>query len=259
MIHRQKNANFPSANKRELTVLKRTDDRNVIEKNRLLIVEADKKICESLSACSQSIGCDCLTVHTAADAMRLCRYIRFSLLLIDIALPDLDGFRLAQRLQPFGVPILFIAPELELSDRLRCFELGAAAILNKPLEMAELRSWLKAVLRRSEYMAKQILMGDVVIHFDERRVWKGGKEVSLTQTEYLLFEILLRNPNTVMPRETLLRLVWGYEPFNSSRLIDAHIAKLRKKLGLQNEIRTVYKAGYRLDLQAENIARPPAL
>lgn len=223
------------------------------------MIEADKKICESLSACSQSIGCDCLTVHTAADAMRLCRYIRFSLLLMDTALPDLDGFRLAQRLQPFGVPILFIAPELELSDRLRCFELGAAAILNKPLEMAELRSWLKAILRRSEYMSKQILMGDVVIHFDERRVWKGGKEVSLTQTEYLLFEILLRNPNTVMPRETLLRLVWGYEPFNSSRLIDAHIAKLRKKLGLQNEIRTVYKAGYRLDLQAENTASPPAV
>lgn len=235
------------------------DDRKVIERNRILMIEADQKICESLSACSQSIDCDCLTVHTAADAMRLCRFIWFNLLLIDIELPDLDGFRLAQRLQPFGVPILFIAPELERSDRLRCFELGAAAILNKPLEMAELRSWLKAVLRRSEYMAKQISMGDVTIHFSKRRVWKDGKEVSLTQTEYLLFEILLRNPNTVMPRETLLRLVWGYEPFNSSRLIDTHIAKLRKKLGLQNEIRTVYKAGYRLDLQAENTARPPAL
>jgi len=235
------------------------DDRKLVKQNRILIIESDRKICESLSKCTQSIDCDSLTVHTAADALRLCRFTRFNVLLIDIALPDIDGFQLAQLLQPFNVPILFIAPKLELSDRLRCFELGASAILNKPPEIAELHSWLTAILRRSKYTAQQISMGNITIHCSKRRVWKDGKEVSLTQTEYLLFEVLLRNANTVVPRETLLRLIWGNEPLNSSRLIDTHIANLRKKLGLQKEIRTVYKAGYRLDFQPKNTVKIPTL
>ena len=106
----------------------------------------------------------------------------------------------------------------------------------------------RSVLRRTDGLAKQAVLGDLLILFDERRVMKGGQEIALTPTEYQLLEALLRNQNIAMSREKLLELVWGYEFEGDTRTVDVHITKLRKKLGLENIIRTVYKIGYRLEV-----------
>ena len=215
--------------------------------DRILIAEAGKAIYEPLLMACRANGWESLTAHTAAEAVRLCRIVRFDLLLIDTVLPDEDGFSLAQRLQPFGIPVLFIAPPLALQDRLRGFALGAAGILEKPPDIPELLARIKSILRRSVYIPKQASIGDVTVYFDKRRVRKNGQEIPLTLTEFLLLEILLRNPDTVLSREKLLEVVWGFGTAGDTRTVDVHIMKLRRKLGLQNEIRAVYKIGYRLN------------
>lgn len=135
-----------------------------------------------------------------------------------------------------------------MSDRLRGFDLGAVDYVVKPFEMLELLARIKSVLRRSGSLPNQAVLGDLTVLFDERRVLKAGKEVALTPTEYQLLDVLLRNQNIAMSRERLLDMVWGYEFEGDTRTVDVHITKLRKKLGLENTIRTVYKIGYRLEV-----------
>ncbi len=210
--------------------------------DRILIAEAGKAIYEPLLMACRANGWESLTAHTAAEAVRLCRIVRFDLLLIDTVLPDEDGFSLAQRLQPFGIPVLFIAPPLALQDRLRGFALGAAGILEKPPDIPELLARIKSILRRSVYIPKQASIGDVTVFFDKHRVRKNGQEIPLTLTE-----IPLPNPHTVLSRENRLEAVWRFGTAGDTRTVYLHIMKLRRKLGLQNEIRAVYKIGYRLN------------
>ncbi|RKJ70371.1 DNA-binding response regulator [Butyricicoccus sp. 1XD8-22] len=216
--------------------------------SKILIVEDDMAICELLVMNFRLIGYEYLTTHTAANAEQVCRTERFDLLLLDVMLPDGDGFMLAQRLQSVGAPIIFLTAKADLSDRLRGFDLGAVDYVIKPFEMLELLARIKSVLRRTGSLAKQAVLGDLLILFDERRVVKAGQEIALTPTEYQLLETLLRNQNIAMSREKLLELVWGYEFEGDTRTVDVHITKLRKKLGLENTIRTVYKIGYRLEV-----------
>lgn len=215
--------------------------------SKILIVEDDLAICELLAMNLRLVGHRYLIAYSAESARQLCQTERFDLLLLDVTLPDGDGVMLAQKLQPLGIPIIFLTAKAGLSDRLRGFDLGAVDYVVKPFEMLELLARIKSVLRRSEGLSKQAVLGDLTVLFDERRVLKAGREVALTPTEYQLLETLLRNQNIAMSREKLLELVWGYEFEGDTRTVDVHITKLRKKLGLEDIIRTVYKIGYRLE------------
>lgn len=216
--------------------------------SKILIVEDDMSICELLAMNFRLIGYEYLTAHTAANAEQMCQKERFDLILLDVMLPDGDGFILAQHLQSTGTPIIFLTAKAGLSDRLRGFDLGAVDYVVKPFEMLELLARIKSVLRRTGSLEKQAVLGDLLILFDEHRVVKAGQEIALTPTEYQLLEVLLRNQNIAMSREKLLELVWGYAYEGDTRTVDVHITKLRKKLGLENTIRTVYKIGYRLEV-----------
>lgn len=216
--------------------------------SKILIVEDDNAICELLAMNLRLVGYDYITAHSAKEAESLYQTNNFDLLLLDVMLPDEDGFTLAKRLQPFDASIIFLTAKDGLSDRLRGFDLGAIDYIVKPFEMLELLARVKAALRRTGHLEKQITFGDITVSFEQHRVWKNGCEVSLTPIEYLLLETLLRNRNIAMPREKLLTLVWGYDFDGDTRTVDVHITKLRKKLGMENIIRTVYKIGYRLEV-----------
>ena len=214
---------------------------------KILIVEDDNAICELLAMNLRLVGHRSVAAHTAKEAESLYRPGRFDLLLLDVMLPGADGFALAKRLQPFETPVIFLTAKDALSDRLRGFDLGAVDYIVKPFEMLELLARIKAALRRTGRLEEQLTLGFITVSFGQRRVWKTGEEIPLTPTEYLLFETLLRNRNIAMPREKLLTLVWGYAFEGDTRTVDVHITKLRKKLGLEDTIRTVYKVGYRLE------------
>lgn len=124
--------------------------------------------------------------------------------------------------------------------------LGADDYIVKPFEILELLARVEAVLRRVHAGAEVFDLGDCHVEFGTHRVFVAGREVALTPQEFMLLGVLVRNRNLALSREKLLQLAWGYDYEGDTRTVDVHIQKLRKKLGFEDRIQTVYKLGYRL-------------
>lgn len=118
----------------------------------------------------------------------------------------------------------------------------------KPFDMLELIARVHIVLRRNKTLNKQFVLGDVKIDFEEHSVYKGGTYLEMTPQEYELLEVLVQNRNIALSREKLLELAWGFDFEGDTRTVDVHIQKLRKKLEWDEQIKTVYKMGYRLEV-----------
>ena len=168
------------------------------------------------------------------------------LILLDIMLPGLDGFEVYRGAGE--VPTIFLTAKGGLTDRVKGLRMGADDYMVKPFEMLELLARVEAVLRRTHKGGKDFTFYGVRIDFESRVIEKDGQAVDCTPREYELLETLVKNRNIALSRERLLELVWGYDYEGDTRTVDVHIQKLRKKLGLEESIKTVYKLGYRLEI-----------
>ena len=213
----------------------------------ILIVEDDRAIADLIymNLCAEGYRCTC-----ARDGMEGADYIeqqKFDLVLLDIMLPEVDGYELLDYIKPTGTPVIFLTARGTVEDRIRGLKAGADDYLAKPFQVGELLARVEAVLRRMGMGAKQLELGDVVIHTDSRQVTRGGVPVVLTVKEFDLLVELMRNRNIALYREQLYEKVWK-EPFNGeTRTLDSHIQRLRRKLGWEDRIRTVFRIGYRLE------------
>jgi DNA-binding response OmpR family regulator len=160
-------------------------------------------------------------------------------------LPGLNGFELISYIK--DIPVIFVTAKAELSDRLKGLALGADDYIVKPFEMLELIARINVVLRRSG-RDEMVQIGAVQVDLNKRLVMSNGEELILTPQEFALLEVLILNKNIALSREKLLELAWGYDYAGDTKTVDVHIQKLRKKLGLENEIRTITKLGYRLEV-----------
>ena len=124
---------------------------------------------------------------------------------------------------------------------------GAEDYIVKPFEILELLVRVEKILERMNKGKENIWISDVEIRFDERKVYKNGKEMVLKPMEYNLLAVLAKNKNIAISRENLLQMVWGTEYLGETRTVDVHIGQLRKKLGFSDKIKTVSKIGYRLE------------
>ena len=211
----------------------------------ILIVEDEAPINELICRSLGLVGHRCVPVFDGAAAVEAVEGGAFDLVLLDVMLPGLDGFQVFQRIR--GTPTIFLTARGSLGDRVSGLTMGADDYLTKPFEMLELLARVGAVLRRTMAQADTFQLEGLQVDFGSRRVTRDGAPVELTPREFDLLQVLVRNRNLALSREKLLELAWGYDYEGDTRTVDVHIQKLRKKLGLEARIKTVYKLGYRLE------------
>ncbi len=211
----------------------------------ILIAEDEKPIRELIRRNLLLVGHSCREAADGREALELAEAERFDLALLDVMLPGTDGFEVKRRL-PQELPVIFVTARTGLSSRLQGLGLGADDYILKPFEIFELLARVEAVLRRTGAGDREVEAGGCRIDLAQRRVTREGAEIPLKPQEYALLEVLVRNRNLALSREKLLELAWGYDYEGDTRTVDVHVQRLRKKLGWEKELQTVYKLGYRL-------------
>ncbi len=188
-------------------------------------------------------------VATGAEALAEVQREPPQLIVLDIGLPDGDGFGLCQQLRAgWSMPIIMLTARDEEVDRVAGLELGADDYITKPFSPRELVARIKAVLRRTEPAADgddELTLGDVVVRPGAREVSVGSEAVELRTREFDLLVYLLKNKGIVVSRDQLLESVWGLDYPGGTRTVDVHIAQLRSKLGRPDLIQTIRSVGYK--------------
>lgn len=216
---------------------------------RILIVDDEKPICDLIDLNLSSAGYHCTTVQDGLQAIDLIEKEEFELILLDIMLPGADGYDVMEYIRPLGIPVIFITAKHEVKNRVKGLKLGADDYIVKPFDVVELVARVEAVLRRYNKAEQHLTAGDVTVDVDARRVTKAGRPVELTNKEFGLLLLFMKNKNVALFRETLYEKVWEGEYFADSRTLDLHVQRLRKKLGWEHSLVAVYKVGYRLEVQ----------
>lgn len=226
---------------------------------RILVIEDNENLAYGIR---NNLEIEGYEVDVAADGeggLASARTLPPDLILLDLMLPDMDGFRVLRTLRQAGdrVPILILTARSIESDKVRGLKLGADDYVTKPFGIPELLARVEALLRRSQLVSERTdvkpieRFGDVRVDARRRSVVRNGRAVSLTPKEFDLLTALLRRRGAVASRRELLREVWGYSSAISTRTLDTHVAELRRKLednpSAPSHILTVWKAGYRLE------------
>ena len=216
---------------------------------RILLVEDDATLAESTTRALRSQGwvVDC-TARGEPVPLSL-REDRYDLLILDIGLAGIDGFETLRRVRSQGspIPVLILTARDGVEDRVRGLEIGADDYLVKPFALAELRARLRALLRRTGATEELLNYADVVMDLSAARALRGGRDLSLTRTEYQLLELFLRNPGRVLSHAVIYTAVWGYDFGPRSANLWVHISYLRGKLEAAGEprvLQTVRGLGY---------------
>lgn len=213
----------------------------------ILIVEDEEAINRLIKQNLRLAGHDCTQVFDGLEAKKVLEEENtFDLIIMDVMLPFIDGFTLMQYVKE--IPVIFLTAKSQLEDKITGLTSGAWDYLTKPFEMLELIARINLVLEKTQKDNKGIWISDVYVNLEARTVSKDGEEVELAKQEFDLLEILIQNRNIALSREKLLDLAWGYDYMGDTRTVDVHITKLRKKLNLEQYIKTVYKTGYRLEI-----------
>lgn len=215
---------------------------------RILIVDDEKPICDLIDLNLSAAGYHCTSVQDGIAALDLIEEKTFDLILLDVMLPGVDGYDIMEYIRPLKIPVIFITARYEVRDRVKGLRLGADDYLVKPFDVVELVARVEAVLRRYHKGERLLSAGDVVVDVEARQVTRGGVPVVLTNKEFGLLLLFIRNKNVALFRETLYENVWEGEFTGDSRTVDLHVQRLRRKLGWENCLVTVYKVGYRLEV-----------
>jgi DNA-binding response OmpR family regulator len=226
-----------------------------MENRRILIVDDDRPIRELLELYLISAGFETALCENARCALDKLRAERFDLALLDVMLPDMDGFDLCRAVKERqDIPVVMITARDMLNDKIRGFNSGADDYIVKPFEPAEVVARINARLRRPKTEtrpeADALTVGGVTVNLKTYEVRKRGVPVDLKPKEVQLLHFLLRNKNIVLSRDTLLQKVWNYDFAGDTRTVDVHIKTLRKKLLDDAEpwdIRTIWGVGYKLE------------
>jgi DNA-binding response OmpR family regulator len=214
----------------------------------LLIVEDEARIAAFLARGLEARGYAVEHVVTGAEAFERVRGHEVDLMILDLGLPDVDGFELLRQLREEGeeFPVIILTARGEVPQRVEGLNLGADDYLTKPFAFDELLARIRARLRDRDRRERTVLeAGNIRLDLYTRQAEVGGRTVDLSTREFTLIEIFLRHPGEVLTRRQLLASVWGFEFDPGTNVVDVYIGYLRKKLG-ESCIETVRGTGYRL-------------
>jgi DNA-binding response OmpR family regulator len=220
----------------------------------ILVVEDEEAIAEAVRVRLASEGYDVRVAGDGPEALRLAGDERPDLVVLDLMLPGMDGLEVCRELQRESwVPVLMLTARADEADKVAGLAVGADDYMTKPFSLRELAARVRAILRRMERM-RQAADGEPLERFDllidtaRRRVTKNDAEVVLTPLEFEILATLARQPGVVLGRDDLMDRVWGYRDYAGGRVVDSHVARIRRKLGDDaaepSYIRTVHGVGY---------------
>ncbi len=222
--------------------------------SRILLIEDDDRIRTSMRLALQDEGHEVAEADRAEEGLRLFGADGADVVLVDLMLPDIDGFECTRQLRRTSdVPIIIVTARTDTHDVVAGLEAGADDYVTKPFEMKELTARIRALRRRSRPTSATpeiIQVGDLEIRPDEGVVLRGGRQIHLTRTEFRLLCELASAPQRVFSRELLLEKVWSYDYFGDGRIVDVHVRRLRTKIepdpGQPELLVTVRGLGYKL-------------
>lgn len=216
--------------------------------SRILVVEDEERIASFVRKGLSSNGFAVTVVDTGRDAVDCALTGDFDLLLLDIGLPDEDGFAVLRRMRQMGavLPVIILTARDGVRDTVTGLEIGADDYMTKPFRFEELLARVRLRMRTDRSSDLTVLRaGRLALDLRTRRADTGEATIDLTAREFALLELLLRHPDQVLSREQILSHVWGYGYDPGSNVVDVYIRALRKKIG-DNRIETVRGMGYRL-------------
>lgn len=208
----------------------------MVKKTRILLIDDDPQLIRLVRTNLESVGYRVLSAMDAATALEQVEMEMPNLILLDIMLPETDGYELCQRIREFAsIPIIMLTAKVEDTDKVRGLKMGADDYITKPFNVQELLARIEAVLRRTRDAEgndhpRTLTGGDVTVDFIQRQVVVRGKEVALTITEYKLLSQLMSNAGRVMLHKELLTKVWGPEYQDEVDYLRAYIRHLRQKI-----------------------------
>ncbi len=216
----------------------------------ILVIEDEEAINDVISMSLRATGYETVSFLDGDDAsVSLENRHDYDCAVVDVMLPGKDGFELLPELLKYEIPVIFLTAKGELQNKVKGLTKGAEDYMVKPFEMLELLIRIDKILKRRGSFQEKITIYDVVIDREKRVVTKGGQEVYLKPMEFDCLMMLVRNKNRALTRSQLLGALWGIEFEGETRTVDAHIGRIRKKLGFENVIKTIPRIGYRLEVE----------
>jgi DNA-binding response OmpR family regulator len=225
-----------------------------VSEHTILVVDDEEAIAEAVRARLQSEGYRVVVAYDGPQAIDVHTAERPDLVVLDLMLPGMDGFEVCREIQREGwTPVLMLTAKTEEADVVAGFAVGADDYLTKPFSLRELAVRVRAILRRMDHIRTQRSSGPIehnglTVDTQRRRAILDGDEVPLTPLEFEILVTLARDPGVVLSREQLMDRVWGYRDYAGGRVVDSHVARIRRKLkedGAEPRfIRTVHGVGY---------------
>ena len=216
--------------------------------NRILLVEDDHSIADAVALNLRTVGYEVVFFDDggiASDSLKTDH--SYDLALLDIMLPGMDGFELFARMEKYNIPVIYMTARTDSESEVRGLKGGAEDYIVKPFAIVTLLVRIEKVLARTGRLNQVYRYRDFTLDAENRTLTRAGEPIDLPPLEFDVFTVLIKNKNRTVSRDRILNEIWGEDYFGDIRTVDVRIANLRKKLGLSEEIRTISKAGYRLE------------